>query len=298
MLDPGRPKNRMLHPGPSQPGCLIPVARETTSTRAGAPRGASPRLFAFTGPRVRGERGGRAGPRRPASLPGVRPSGGRPGDGPWPGLAGDAGLPRAPEAPGGEGRPHPPVLLAASSDAPRATVTPGAAAPQGPEGAVVPATPLADGLVTRPQGEPPLRPIARTTGRCLDEDGRCGEDKGGAGNGEKQPALFREAAGKALGIKELGVGDGGTGVKLSPGAGLASRDARWNHRPSCPGLSRASTNFLRTAVVTSWMPATRAGMTRSWPDVPRPISAKPHPSALTAPLSISISRMSFFGTLP
>jgi hypothetical protein len=35
----------------------------------------------------------------------------------------------------------PPVPLARPSDAPRATVTPGAAAPRGPEGAVFPATP-------------------------------------------------------------------------------------------------------------------------------------------------------------
>jgi len=52
----------------------------------------------------------------------------------------------------------------------------------------------------------------------------------------------------------------------SADAGLALWSGYPNHHPSCPGLSRASTNSLQGAVVKSWMPATRAGMTVAGPE--------------------------------
>jgi len=59
-------------------------------------------------------------------------------------------------------------------------------------------------------------------------------------------------------------GGGAAGPPLSP-----SPDGLPTLRPSCPGLARASTTSLQAAVVKSWMPATRAGMTRrGWQQIP------------------------------
>jgi hypothetical protein len=147
MLDPGRPRKRP----PREPARLTALHRG---------------FFPFTGPRVRGERSGRAGPRRPGRLPGLTPSGGGPCDGLRPGL-GTTRSPACPRPPAE--RVAPPAGPACPpSDAPRATVTPGADAPARPEGAVFPATPPADGLVTRSTkgtAPPPHRPHHRTMPR-------------------------------------------------------------------------------------------------------------------------------------
>ncbi len=125
------------------------------------------------------------------------------------------------------GLPPPPGSARPPSDAPRATVTPGAKAPQGPERAVFPATPLAPRLVRpRAPGEPPLRPIARTTGRCLDEGRRSGEDAGGWADGEKGTrGFFVSRRERRRGSGGWGVSVRATRLELSP-----VRGGRMAHR--------------------------------------------------------------------
>lgn len=97
---------RMKHPGHSQPGCLIPVARETTSTRAGAPRGASPRLLRSPG-RASGASGAGGGAKGPRQPPGRQAVGGQTRRRPlaWP--CRRRGHPHVPEGPRRRGSPPP-----------------------------------------------------------------------------------------------------------------------------------------------------------------------------------------------
>jgi hypothetical protein len=210
MPDPGHSEPGCLIPATQKPGCLIPAPQEPPPAREPARLTALHRgICRPPGPRASGASGAAGRTRAVKGRAACRAStvGGQkaPPRRLWPDF-GTTRSPAPPEAPGG-GMSPPPVPRAPPSDAPRATVTPPARQRlRGPKGRCSRRRPGARGLVTRRAGEPPLRPIARTTGRCLDEDGRCGDEDAGRldGWGRKGRAEFFSGAGKAQGIRGLG----------------------------------------------------------------------------------------------
>jgi hypothetical protein len=157
---------------------------------------------------VTGRRACRAGRRRGGKPPRRSPAG-----------SGSAAVARPPRTPPAKGTAPSAGPARPPSDAPRATVTHGAAAPEGPEGAVVPATPRALRLV-RPirQGNRPSAPSPAPP------DDASTRQKVRAGCGRfwrwgEVFARFLARGGKARGIRGLRRVSQGDEAGIVPGAG-------------------------------------------------------------------------------
>lgn len=197
------------------------------------------------GPRVRGGGCGRRGPQGTSSPPGPRHRRGpRDGSGQAAGRRGRPPLPLPPTEGQAPRRFRTPAQRCSSRNGhPRRKSASGA------RRGGVPGDAPARGLVTRRAGEPPLRPTARTTGRCLDEGRRSGEDAAGSADGEMFRAEFFGGAGKALTIRGLAAKGGRQEAGAVPGVGRLGRA----DQPPLPGGERSAAGRER------WMGDFREG---------------------------------------